>query len=55
MYTEPTTNITFPTWSDGKGYTFGMIVPESALTTDESDYIGYIVSPTPRPLPRASS
>lgn len=46
MYTEPTTNITFPTWNDGEGYTFGMIVPESALTTDEYDYIGYLVSLT---------
>lgn len=43
MYTDPLTNITFPTWSDGEGYTFGMIVPDTALTTDEYDYIGYLV------------
>lgn len=43
MYTEPLTNITFPTWSDGEGYTFGMIVPDTALTTNEYDYIGYLV------------
>lgn len=55
MYTEPTTNITFPTWTDGKGYTFGMIVPESALTTDEKDYIGYIVRPTLPPRASSSS
>lgn len=48
MYTEPSTNITFPVWDDGEGYKFGMIVPESALTTDEYDYIGYLVSTEPK-------
>lgn len=43
MYTDPLTNITFPTWSDGEGYTFGMIVPDTALTTNTYDYIGYLV------------
>ncbi|KAJ4396268.1 hypothetical protein N0V93_000487 [Gnomoniopsis smithogilvyi] len=47
LYTDPLTNITFPTWSDGEGYTFGMIVPETALTTDTYDYIGYLSCTTP--------
>lgn len=47
MYTDPLTNITFPTWDDGEGYVFGLIVPDTALTTDEYDYIGYLVSTLP--------
>lgn len=58
-YTEPNTGITFYTSSevngtivgDGEfslvsegGYTFGMALPPSALTTDSYDYIGLIVS-----------
>lgn len=44
MHTDSLTNITFPTWSDGSGYTFGMVVPPEALTTDIYEYIGYLVS-----------
>lgn len=43
MYKDSLTNITFPTWTDGDGYTFGMVVPPSALTTDTYEYIGYLV------------
>lgn len=58
-YTEPNTGITFYTSTevngtivgDGEfslvslgGYTFGMALPPSALTTDSYDYIGLIVS-----------
>lgn len=43
MYTDPSTNITFPTWTDGAGYTFGLVVPDTALTTDSYEYIGYLV------------
>lgn len=56
MYTEPETGITFPTWTDDAGYTFGLVVPESALTTDEYDYIGYLVSgPHPSHTPQNNS
>lgn len=44
MYTDPSTNITFPTWKDDGGYTFGFVVPDTALTTDSYEYIGYLVS-----------
>lgn len=47
MYTDPSTNITFPTWSDNSGLTFGMIVPPEALTTDTYEYIGYLVRQLP--------
>jgi cellobiose dehydrogenase (acceptor) len=60
-YTEPNTGITFYTSTetngvvegDGEfstvsagGYTFGIALPESALTVDSYDYIGLIVSIT---------
>ncbi|KAF3761134.1 hypothetical protein M406DRAFT_64170 [Cryphonectria parasitica EP155] len=44
---NPLTNITFPVYDDGEGYTFGLILPDSALTTDEYDYIGYLSCTTP--------
>lgn len=59
-YTEPNTGITFYTSfepngtisGDGEfsevswgGYTFGIALPENALTVDSYDYIGMIVSP----------
>ncbi|KAJ0120126.1 cellobiose dehydrogenase [Diaporthe amygdali] len=47
MYTDPSTNITFPTWTDGAGYTFGLVVPDTALTTDSYEYIGYLSCTTP--------
>ncbi|CAN8106388.1 unnamed protein product [Discula destructiva] len=47
MFTEPMTGITFSTWGDGEGYTFGMILPPTALTTAEYDYIGYLSCTTP--------
>lgn len=58
-YTEPNTGITFYTsnevngtivgdgelsWVSQGGYTFGMALPPSALTTDSYDYLGLIVS-----------
>lgn len=43
MHTDPSTNITFPTWVDESGYTFGFVVPDTALTTDTYEYIGYLV------------
>lgn len=44
MITDASTGITFPTYSDSDGYTFGFIVPPEALTTDGTEYIGYLVS-----------
>ncbi|EMR89102.1 putative cellobiose dehydrogenase protein [Botrytis cinerea BcDW1] len=61
-YTEPNTGITFYTSTevngtivgDGEfslvslgGYTFGMALPPSALTTDSYDYIGLIIGSLP--------
>ncbi|CAI7586499.1 unnamed protein product [Penicillium glandicola] len=47
-YTDPDTGITFDTWtvsetlSEG-GYTFGMALPSDALTTDATEFIGYLL------------
>jgi cellobiose dehydrogenase (acceptor) len=54
MYTDPGTNITFGTWSVGGSvnpaagqpqatFTFGMALPQDALTKDATEYIGYLV------------
>lgn len=46
-YTDSKTNITFTTWSftDSGGMTYGMALPEDALTKDATEYIGILVSP----------
>ncbi|KAL5339386.1 hypothetical protein BJX70DRAFT_397836 [Aspergillus crustosus] len=46
-YTDPTTNITFSTWSipstDNTGpLTFGLTLPSTALKTDATEFIGYL-------------
>lgn len=49
-YTDPGTGITFATWpvpagdTNGDGLTFGMALPDDALTTDATEFIGYLVS-----------
>ncbi|KAI2625839.1 hypothetical protein GGR54DRAFT_654226 [Hypoxylon sp. NC1633] len=40
-YTDPDTGIEFATWTQG-GQTIGMALPEDALTTDASEYIGIL-------------
>lgn len=50
VYTDPTTGIVFDTWtvpqSDTNGtWTFGAALPSDALTTDATEFIGYLVSP----------
>ncbi|KAI0164219.1 hypothetical protein GGR52DRAFT_110854 [Hypoxylon sp. FL1284] len=40
-YTDPDTGIEFATWSSG-GETIGMALPEDALTTDATEYIGIL-------------
>lgn len=47
-YTDPDTGITFDTWTVSEtlstgGFTFGMALPSDALTTDSSEFIGYLV------------
>ncbi|BCS19750.1 cellobiose dehydrogenase [Aspergillus puulaauensis] len=46
-YTDPDTGIIFDTWTVEKtssvaGLTFGVALPEDALTTDATEFIGYI-------------
>lgn len=47
-YTDPDTDITFDTWTvpgtlaEG-GFTFGVALPSDALTTDATEFIGYLV------------
>ncbi|XXH03587.1 hypothetical protein Hte_009992 [Hypoxylon texense] len=40
-YTDPDTGIEFATWSQG-GQTVGLALPEDALTTDATEYIGIL-------------
>ncbi|KAI1380835.1 hypothetical protein F4677DRAFT_199933 [Hypoxylon crocopeplum] len=40
-YTDPDTGIEFATWAQG-GQTYGMALPEDALTNDASEYIGIL-------------
>lgn len=47
-YTDPDTGITFDTWTVSEtlskgGFTFGIALPSDALTTDASEFIGYLV------------
>ena len=65
VYTDPTTGIVFDTWvvpdqpADGQtsgsatsgGLTWGVALPSDALTTDATEFIGYLVS---RSRPRLS-
>ncbi|TPX15813.1 uncharacterized protein E0L32_000147 [Thyridium curvatum] len=46
-YTDSKTNITFTTWSftDSGGMTYGMALPEDALTKDATEYIGILRCP----------
>ena len=50
LFTEPNTGIRFDTWtvavsSFSAGLTFGMALPEDALSTDATEFIGYLVYP----------
>ncbi|KAJ5185980.1 Cellobiose dehydrogenase cytochrome [Penicillium cf. griseofulvum] len=47
-YTDPDTGITFDTWTVSEtlskgGFTFGMALPSDALTTDATEFIGYLL------------
>ncbi|KOS38382.1 hypothetical protein ACN38_g10798 [Penicillium nordicum] len=47
-YTDPDTGITFDTWAVSEtlskgGFTFGIALPSDALTTDASEFIGYLL------------
>lgn len=42
-YTDPATGIEFGTWTPGTGFTFGLALPNDALTTDADEYIGLLV------------
>ncbi|KAJ5425390.1 hypothetical protein N7465_000460 [Penicillium sp. CMV-2018d] len=47
-YTDPDTDITFDTWTVSEtlskgGFTFGIALPSDALTTDASEFIGYLL------------
>ncbi|KAJ5857752.1 hypothetical protein N7455_008646 [Penicillium solitum] len=47
-YTDPDTGITFDTWTVSEtlskgGFTFGIALPSDALTTDASEFIGYLL------------
>ncbi|KAL3469191.1 hypothetical protein BJX99DRAFT_265413, partial [Aspergillus californicus] len=47
VYTDPDTGIVFDTWtvaatSSAAGLTFGVALPEDALTTDSTEFIGYL-------------
>ncbi|KAL2826704.1 hypothetical protein BDW59DRAFT_145062 [Aspergillus cavernicola] len=47
LYTDPDTGIVFDTWTvaptvTSGGLTFGMALPEDALTTDATEFIGYL-------------
>ncbi|KAL2786733.1 hypothetical protein BJX66DRAFT_341861 [Aspergillus keveii] len=51
-YTDADTGITFDTWtvaptSSAAGLTFGVALPEDALTSDASEFIGYLSCGTP--------
>ena len=56
IITDSRSNITFATWSiyhdpdpnavQQGDYSFGMVLPPTALTTDSDEYIGYLVTPT---------
>jgi cellobiose dehydrogenase (acceptor) len=48
VYTDPGTGITFDTWTvptsqTAGGLTFGVALPSTALTTDATEFIGYLV------------
>ena len=50
VYTDPDTGIIFDTWSVSTaqskgGMTMGFAMPEGALETDATEYIGLLVSP----------
>ncbi|KAL4742454.1 hypothetical protein BDV11DRAFT_180893 [Aspergillus similis] len=47
VYTDPDTGIVFDTWtveasSSSAGFTFGVALPEDALDTDATEFIGYL-------------
>ena len=42
-YTDPGTGIVFNSWTAPGGPTFGFTFPSNALTTDATEFIGYIV------------
>ncbi|KAL3467686.1 hypothetical protein BJX64DRAFT_273740 [Aspergillus heterothallicus] len=51
-YTDPDTGITFDTWtvaptSTAAGLTFGVALPEDALSSDASEFIGYLTCGIP--------
>lgn len=54
VYTEPNTGIVFDTWtvpqsSTNGTWTFGAALPEDALTTDATEFIGYLQCASPDP------
>lgn len=49
-YTDPDTGISFKTWSvpstaAAGAFSFGLVLPENALTTDANEYIGFLRCP----------
>lgn len=48
VYTDKGTGIVFNTWSPGD-VTLGMALPANSLTTDATEFIGMLVSPSPSP------
>lgn len=56
IITDSSSNISFATWSihhdpdptavQQGDYSFGMVLPSTALTTDSDEYIGYLVIAT---------
>ncbi|KAK8114146.1 fungal cellulose binding domain-containing protein [Apiospora kogelbergensis] len=41
-YTDPKTGIEFGTWTEGAGFTFGIALPNDALTIAANEYIGLL-------------
>ncbi|KAK8020386.1 carbohydrate-binding module family 1 protein [Apiospora arundinis] len=41
-YTDPKTGIEFGTWTEGTGFTFGIALPNDALTAAADEYIGLL-------------
>lgn len=53
VYTDPDTGIVFDTWKIPAGtvtggMTFGVALPSDALTTDATEFIGYLVGSLPK-------
>lgn len=49
-YKDSTSGIEFGTWTPGTGFTFGLALPDDALTKDANEYIGLLVGSCPPPV-----